>query len=357
MESLDDDEPVLAAGTANGDVPPDDGVVAVKPLISASSVIDLDQWQVWNEQAQERAKKFVALAPLPSLQHLSFTDYDQVYEPSDDTFLLLDALHHDFFLPDGATAVVTADEHCVFEPNNSDQRTVMVEIGCGSGTVSVSFIQQWQQKHVSKGLLVYATDINPQALNVAHRTALANGIVNIRRINAETMMEQQICEQPSRVELCLVHCNIATSLLPFLTNQVDVVICNPPYVPTPPEEVVNDMAGNLITAAWAGGLHGRQVIDRIVPQMMQLLRKSTGVAYLVTVDENLPWNILSADKVGTSNKRHDLGENGSFQPAPLEQKWELRPHFRRRARNEFLTIQKLFMVKGAAAVASGKDPR
>jgi release factor glutamine methyltransferase len=355
MESLDDDEPVLAAGAGSGDVPPDDGVVAVKPLISASSVIE--QWQVWNEQAQERAKQFVALAPLPSLQHLSFTDYDQVYEPSDDTFLLLDALHHDFFWA-GATTVVTAEQRPFDPVSISDHRTIMVEIGCGSGTVSVSFIQQWQQKHVNKGLLVYATDINPQALNVAHRTALANGIVNIRRINAESMMEQQK-NDPSRVELCLVHCNVATPLLPFLTNQVDVVICNPPYVPTPPEEVINDTAGNLITAAWAGGLHGRQVIDRIVPQMMQLLRKSTGVAYLVTVDENLPWNILSADNVGTSNERHDLSENDTFQrqPAPLEQTWELRPHFRRRARNEFLTIQKFFMVEGAAAVASGKDPR
>jgi len=67
---------------------------------------------------------------------------------------------------------------------------------------------------------------------------------------------------------------------------VDVLIFNPPYVPTPSEEV----RGRGIEAAWAGGRHGREVIDRFLPQIPKLLSPS-GICYLLLVQDNKPMEI------------------------------------------------------------------
>ena len=58
---------------------------------------------------------------------------------------------------------------------------------------------------------------------------------------------------------------------------------NPPYVPTPDEEVER---GGL-AAAWAGGTRGRRVLDRLLPALPALL-SPRGEAFIVAVHENDP---------------------------------------------------------------------
>lgn len=64
------------------------------------------------------------------------------------------------------------------------------------------------------------------------------------------------------------------------------MLFNPPYVPTDPSEVGSEG----IEAAWAGGLDGRQVIDRVLPLIPRILSPD-GVFYLITVEENQPSDI------------------------------------------------------------------
>ena len=51
--------------------------------------------------------------------------------------------------------------------------------------------------------------------------------------------------------------------------------------------LVFKVGGSGIEAAWAGGRRGREVIDRFLPMVTQLL-SNQGLFYLVTIVENCP---------------------------------------------------------------------
>ena len=68
-----------------------------------------------------------------------------------------------------------------------------------------------------------------------------------------------------------------------LAGLIDLVVCNPPYVPTVDTEV--SCPNDALTRSWAGGCRGRVVIDAIVPNVSRLLTKG-GLFYLLLVHEN-----------------------------------------------------------------------
>jgi release factor glutamine methyltransferase len=171
------------------------------------------------------------------------TDFDAVYEPAEDTWLLQDALTND---------AAWLMQRC--------PGAIAVEIGCGSGAV---LCHLGLVLH-NTGLLL-ATDVNPLALCLTAQTARHNRV---------------------RVELCQT--DLLEALRPRLHGRVDVLLFNPPYVPTPPEEIV----GIGIERAWAGGTRGRQVLDQILPHLGTLL-SDRGVFYLIAVEDNDPAEICS----------------------------------------------------------------
>lgn len=104
----------------------------------------------------------------------------------------------------------------------------------------------------------------------------------------------------------VVRTDLAGALGGRLRGKVDVLIFNPPYVPTPSEEV----GSGDIEAAWAGGVDGREVIDRLLPEVGALLSpplrphtrggravgwngdgRRGGRFYMVLVEENRPSDV------------------------------------------------------------------
>ncbi|TPP55844.1 N-6 adenine-specific dna methyltransferase 1 [Fasciola gigantica] len=82
-----------------------------------------------------------------------------------------------------------------------------------------------------------------------------------------------------------MQCSLVGPLLPRLRSHVDLILFNPPYVPTTQEE--HQTAGFGVTATWSGGLHGREVIDAFLPQAVELL-SPTGCLYLLLLEDNIP---------------------------------------------------------------------
>ncbi|WP_298666257.1 HemK2/MTQ2 family protein methyltransferase [uncultured Methanofollis sp.] len=140
--------------------------------------------------------------------------HDQVYEPAEDTFLLRDA----------ALAEVRPDDR-------------VLEVGCGSGAVSAALL--------GRAASVAATDINPHAVGAGR----GRGVETVR-----------------------------TDLMAGVRGPFDLVLFNPPYLPTQPEERIDDW----LEYALDGGPTGRATIERFAADVGRVLAPFGRVLLLVS---------------------------------------------------------------------------
>jgi release factor glutamine methyltransferase len=169
------------------------------------------------------------------------------------------------------------------------------------------------------GFSVIATDLNPLALEFARKTAEENGVIvaDASDKSGETKSSSNNSKTAKIRSIDFVECDLATPLLDDREGAIDVLVFNPPYVPTEDSEI----DGTGIEISWAGGTDGRIVIDRALTQIARLLRKPDGVCYMITVDDNRPSQLASV-----------LQKDYGLHMVPL---------VRRRARNEYLSVQKI----------------
>ncbi|KAF7339988.1 ERF1 methyltransferase catalytic subunit mtq2 [Mycena venus] len=180
------------------------------------------------------------MIPTPDLSHLRAEDYEHVYEPAEDTFILLDALEQDA------------------EQLKSMTPRISLEIGSGSGCVS-SFLGSIAGP---SAVLYLCTDINPHAC----KCTIATGRQN-------------------KVPLEPINTSLAHPLLARLHKSVDIILFNPPYVPTAYDEASGAQKDRDIEGSWAGGQDGMQVTDKFFSQVADLLSPH-GRFYLVAVAQN-----------------------------------------------------------------------
>ncbi|KAL1406917.1 S-adenosylmethionine-dependent methyltransferase [Vanrija albida] len=185
--------------------------------------------------------------PTPQIAHLTEDDYEHVYEPAEDSFILLDALEAD--------AAVLRD----LKP------ALAVEIGSGSGIASTFVATMLGDDEVC----ILSTDINKYASDATKRTAAANDVY-----------------------LNPVLSDLLTGLKPRITGKVDLLIFNPPYVETEETERAVTQDQRDIGGAWAGGQYGMTVTNKILQQLPSLLAPG-GRFYLVAIHQNKPDEIIA----------------------------------------------------------------
>ena len=133
-----------------------------------------------------------------------------------------------------------------------------MEVGGGSGILSTALALQLP----SSWWIV--TDINISACEAIVKTAKGNGAATIEVVRTSVLS-------------CL-----------SLKGKVDLLLCNPPYVATDEEEV----GGQGLSAAWAGGHRGLGVTQAVIEQLRDVL-SPLGLAYIVVEQCNKPEEVVT----------------------------------------------------------------
>ncbi|KAK9508911.1 hypothetical protein O3M35_006352 [Rhynocoris fuscipes] len=163
-----------------------------------------------------------------------------VYEPREDSFLLLDSIEADLNL---------IKDKC--------QPTIVLEVGSGSGII-ISAVS----KALNTSALCLAIDINKSACKITSQTASLNNVT------VEVLRSDLLCGLK-------------------LDGLVDLFLINPPYVPSIEEE-----ENSILDKAWAGLDQGRVLVNRLFKDLPQLMSKRC-LGYLVAIEENNPEEITN----------------------------------------------------------------
>ncbi len=151
---------------------------------------------------------------------------ENVYEPSEDSFLFAEILQ------------ATTDAH-------------VLDVGTGCGILGILAAKKADE--------VIAVDLNPHAV----RCAKENAVIN--HVNSK---------------MAFIQGDLLTAL--SKSAKFDLIIFNAPYLPT-----VEGEEAFWIGRSWAGGVNGREVIDRFISQVSHHLKPAGRVLLMQSTLANV----------------------------------------------------------------------
>jgi release factor glutamine methyltransferase len=184
-------------------------------------------------------------------------DFQNVYEPAEDTFLLIDSILNDINL-------LKKNNYFI---KNKDINSI--EIGCGNGLISCCYLNLLKELNITINNH-FCVDINKDAVNLTKK------LINNYNLNNNTFF----------IESDLFNNKLLSNKL------FNIIIFNPPYVTTDDLEYQKALKNKDIYASWAGGKNGSETIFKFIEQINNYINKNNGIIYLLLSKENEYENII-----------------------------------------------------------------
>lgn len=197
----------------------------------------------------------------------------------------------------------------------------MVELGTGSGIILAFLTAHAPTLFGRPDILTLGLDINPEACIATVKT-VERACADVR--SQITRNEDGDGDEDAGVEggeggeegyfIGSVNGDLCGSLK---EGEVDMLVFNPPYVPTPSVPSIPNPADSapgskpkhqaastavapageeepedLLAFSYAGGVHGMEVTNRLLAQLPLVLRRGKGVAYVVLCRQNRPEEVV-----------------------------------------------------------------
>ena len=163
-------------------------------------------------------------------------NFETVYSPSDDTYLLLDYFKK----------VITL-EH--FDGLKLSKITNILDMGTGTGIIAI-FFQKLKDLITNFNPKIYASDILSEALVCAKSNERLNNI---------------------NKKIHFIHSDLFNSFPDKLQNRFDLIIFNPPYLPSIEYHDSNKKSSKL-DISWDGGPKGYDVFLRFIKQFQLFIK-------------------------------------------------------------------------------------
>ncbi|KAI9702031.1 MAG: S-adenosylmethionine-dependent methyltransferase [Candelina mexicana] len=241
------------------------------------------------------------MLPTPSTSHVSF---DNIYEPAEDSYLLLDTLsstaEKSFLKSRFGLPEVSAEGKSI--PFNRVPAPLIADIGTGSGVILAFLTANARAIFGIENVLTIGTDLNSFACEATAKT------VELAARGASDEQKTLSAFDDGNAGNCgfFTDALLADLSTPIRDGMIDLLVFNPPYVPTPelselPQtELVSTSSADrgvvnffkrdshFLFLSYAGGFDGMETTNRVLTQLPNVLHKHRGVAYILLCAQNKP---------------------------------------------------------------------